>query len=196
MNPAPALACSRPWPNMIDPLIIKTVAVALGCLLIGAALHKLRSRKEFAAVVEDYHLAPVFLTSLIAHILPPLEIILGLALILGLAIPLVAPATALMFGFYTLAITINLLRGRVHISCGCGLGAAGNQPLSWALVFRNLLLIAASLLPLMSGSGRSLGLLDWLMMTAALLASGLLYLGASQLLQNEASINSWRSANE
>lgn len=183
---------------MIDPLIIKTVSVALGCLLIAAAWHKLASRQEFAAIVEDYHLAPAFLAPAIARILPPVEIILGLALIFGLAIPLVAPVTALMFGFYTLAITINLMRGRVHISCGCGLGAgaAGNQPLSWALVFRNLLLIAASLLPLMNISGRSLGLLDWLMMSAALLASGLLYLGASQLLQNEASIKSWRNTND
>jgi hypothetical protein len=41
-----------------------------------------------------------------------------------------------------------------------------------------------------------MGLLDWLMLTAALLASGLLYLGASQLLQNQANIRSWRNPHD
>jgi hypothetical protein len=183
---------------MIDPMIVKAVSVALGFLLIGSAWHKLSSLPVFAAVVEDYQLAPAFLAPSIARTLPALEIILGLAWITGLAMPLVAPLTAAMFAVYALAIAINLWRGRVHISCGCGLGGASteNQPLSWVLVFRNMLLISASLLPLGAVSERTLGLLDWLMLTAALLASGLLYLGASQLLQNQANIRSWRNPHD
>ncbi|MNC29727.1 Methylamine utilization protein MauE [compost metagenome] len=41
---------------------------------------------------------------------------------------------------YSLAITINLLRGKRDLSCGCG-GLVGNHKLSWWLVFRNLVLI-------------------------------------------------------
>ena len=179
---------------MIDPLIIKTLSIALGCLLLGAAWHKLIALQAFAAVVADYRLAPSFLSASVAHILPPLEMALGLAWILGMAMPLVAPATAAMLGIYTLAIAINLLRGRVHISCGCGLGtgAHDDQQLSWVLVLRNLLLIAVSLLPMIESSGRVLGMIDGIMIAAALLASSLLYLGASQLLANDASIRSWR----
>jgi hypothetical protein len=44
-----------------------------------------------------------------------------------------------LFGVYSVAIAINLMRGRDRIDCGCGgLG----QELSWFLVGRNLLLIA------------------------------------------------------
>ncbi len=182
---------------MIDPLIIRTVSVALGLLLIGAAWHKLAAAGAFAAVVEDYRLIPRALAPSVARTLPALEILLGLGWITGFATAFVAPATAVMFAVYSLAITINLLRGRVYISCGCGLGGAGeNQPLSWVLVLRNLLLIAASLLPLAPVSGRSQGLLDGLVLASALLAAGVLYLAASQLLRNQSAIRAWRSVRD
>jgi hypothetical protein len=183
---------------MIDPLIVRAVSLALGLLLIGAAWHKLASGRQFAAVVEDYRLLPRVLAPSIARTLPALEVLLGLGWISGIVIPMVAPATAVMFGIYTLAIAINLLRGRVHISCGCGLGGATNenQPLSWVLVLRNLLLMAASLMPLAPVIGRSLGLMDWFVLSLALLAAGILYVAASQLLRNQAGIRSWRSARD
>lgn len=183
---------------MIDPLIVKTVSVALGLLLVGAAWHKLASVREFTAVVADYRLLPSALAPLVASTLPAAEILLGLSWISGFAIEIVAPATAVLFGVFTAAIAINLLRGRVHISCGCGLGGAGaeNQPLSWMLVLRNLLLMAASIMPLAQVTGRSQGLLDWLIVAAALLAAGVLYLAASQLFRNQAGIRSWRSARD
>ena len=183
---------------MIDPLIVRAVSLALGLLLLGAAWHKLASARQFAAVVEDYRLLPRPLAPLVARTFPALEILLGLGWISGFAISMVAPATAVMFGVYTAAIAINILRGRVHISCGCGLGSAAteNQPLSWALVLRNLLLIAISLLPLSPVVDRSLGLLDRMTLTSVLLAAGVIYLAASQLLQNQAGIRSWRNARD
>ncbi|MFC1688890.1 MauE/DoxX family redox-associated membrane protein [Pseudomonadota bacterium] len=183
---------------MIDPLIVKTISVALGVLLIGAAWHKLSAVKVFAAVLEDYRLLPAFAIPVIARLLPVLEIGLGVAWISGFALSVVAPVTAALLGVFTAAIAVNILRGRVHISCGCGLGGAAteNQPLSWVLVLRNLFLIAVSLLPLVTVSDRSFGMIDWLTLSLALLVSGLLYLGASQLLQNQAGIRSWRKAHD
>jgi hypothetical protein len=100
-----------------------------------------------------------------------------------------------MFLIYGLAIAINLLRGRLHISCGCGLGNSSgeNQPLSWMLVLRNILLMALALLPLLPASGRTLAPFDWFTLISALLASALLYFGGSQLLQNQSAIRSWRN---
>lgn len=183
---------------MIDPLIVRVVTLALGLLLVGAAWHKLASAHQFAAVLEDYQLLPRSLAPWFARGLPWLEIMLGLGLIGGFASSIVVPATATLFGIYAIAIAINLGRGRVHISCGCGLGghAKEDQPLSWLLVLRNMVLIAAALLPLVPVSGRPPGLSDWLMLALALLAAGVLYLAASQLLQNQASIRSWRTAGD
>ncbi|MBJ6950286.1 hypothetical protein JG666_23760, partial [Vibrio cholerae] len=58
---------------------------------------------------------------------------------------------------YSVAISINLLRGRKEISCGCG-GVLGNHKLSWMLVVRNLFIGAVSVILLMYPL--SLGSLD------------------------------------
>jgi hypothetical protein len=99
---------------------------------------------------------------------------------------------------YAAAIAINLRRGRAHISCGCGFGGAsgGDQPLSWWLVARNLLLGALALLATLPATSRALGAYDWLTLALALAASGLLYAGASQLMRNGASISSWRQRHD
>jgi uncharacterized membrane protein YphA (DoxX/SURF4 family) len=180
---------------MIDPLIVNVLSVALGLLLVAAAWHKLSSLPQFTAVVADYQLLPQFLVSPTALIVPLAELVFGLAWLTGFAIPWIAPLTAGMFALYAVAIAINLVRGRLHISCGCGLGAvsAENQHLSWVLVLRNTLLVAVALLAIIPVSGRSLGGLDWLTLSAALIATGFLYLGGSQLLQNGAAIRSWRN---
>jgi hypothetical protein len=180
---------------MIDPLIVKVLSIALGLLLVAAAWYKLSSLRQFTAIVTDYQLLPQFLVSPTAFLVPLAELVFGLAWLTAFAIPWVAPLTAGMFALYALAIAINLLRGRLHISCGCGLGgtSAENQPLSWMLVLRNTLLVAVALQALTPVSGRALGGLDWLTLIAALIASGFLYLGGSQLLQNGAAIRSWRN---
>jgi hypothetical protein len=82
----------------------------------------------------------------------------------------------------------------VHISCGCGFGAAsgGDQPLSWWLVARNLLLGTVAVVASLPATNRDLGPYDWLTLALALMACGLLYSGASQLMRNGAAIASWR----
>jgi len=52
--------------------------------------------------------------------------------------------TGLLMAGYGAAITVNLLRGRSWIDCGCG----GGEQLSWSLVVRNLVLAGFALLPL------------------------------------------------
>jgi len=180
---------------MIDPLIIRALTIALALMLIGAAWHKLPSQQKFAAIVADYRLLPQSMVPLVSWLIPVTEILLGFAWLTGGATALVAPLTALMFLIYGLAIAINLLRGRLHISCGCGLGNSSgeNQPLSWMLVLRNILLMALALLPLLPASGRTLAPFDWFTLISALLASALLYFGGSQLLQNQSAIRSWRN---
>ena len=123
------------------------------------------------------------------------EILLGFAWLTGVASTLAAPLTALMFLVYGLAIAVNLLRGRLHISCGCGLGnsSGDNQPLSWLLVFRNILLMVMAIVPMLPATGRTLAPFDWFTLVLALLAAALLYFGGSQLLQNQSAIRSWRN---
>jgi len=178
---------------MIDPLIDRAIALAFALLLGAASWHKASGGEVFRNALKQYRLLPDALLAPASRAIPIGEGVLAIAWLAGALPRLVAWATAALLGLYALAIAVNLLRGRVHIGCGCGFGGSSNdQPISWWLVLRNLVLAAVSLLPLLPTSGRALGGLDWLTLTAALLASVLLYAGAGQLLDNRSAILSWR----
>ena len=180
---------------MIDPLFALLLSVLLGLLLAAATLHKLTSFDRFAAVLQDYQLLPSWLCRAAAWLIVFAEGTLAVGWLSRFGIVWVAPLTAGLFALYGMAIAVNLLRGRVHISCGCGLGggAGGNQLLSWWLVLSNALLVAACLLPVLPSQQRPLHPLDWATLAAAVLTVALLHFGASQLLKNRAEIRAWRN---
>ena len=55
---------------MFDPIISTAAALALSVILASAASHKLRKPNWFRRQVEEYRLAPSFLTPVIAPALP------------------------------------------------------------------------------------------------------------------------------
>jgi hypothetical protein len=180
---------------MIDPLISRVLGLGLGLLLLIAAWHKLAARDAFVAALDDYRLLPEVLVRPVAWLLPVSEAALGLLWLAGVARGGVALATGALLVTYSAAIAINLRLGRWNIGCGCGFGggAAGReQPLSWWLVLRNLLLVAASALAALPNTPRSLGAYDWLTLALAVVALAILYAGASQLLRNGVPVAGWR----
>jgi hypothetical protein len=180
---------------MIDPLLSRAISVACALLLLLAAWHKLAARERFRIALGEYRLLPAALLRPAAVLLPGLEATLGLAWLAGYRPGAVALLTAALLVTYAAAIAINLWRGRVHISCGCGFGgtAGDEQPLSWWLVARNLVLGSVAILATLPATSRDLGPYDWLTLALALLAFGVLYSGASQLMRNGAAIASWRA---
>lgn len=183
---------------MIDPLVLRLTAFALGALLLGAAWHKARQGPRFEAILADYQVLPVAVIWVTARLIPALEALLGLAWLAGWALPLVASVTAGLFAVYGLGIAINLLRGRLHIDCGCGLGGPTRKggTLSWLLVARNGLLIAVSLLAWIPPAQRQLGGVDWLTTVAGLVTAALLFGAISQLVTNRAAIRVWRRSGD
>lgn len=178
---------------MSDPLIDLAVALAFALLLGTASWHKVSNIDGFRDALRDYRLLPDALLAPAARVLPVGEAALAVGWLAGTPQQPVACATAALLSMYALAIAINLLRGRVHIGCGCGFGGSSkDQPISWWLVLRNLLLVAAALVVLLPTNGRALGGLDWATLAAALVASVLLYAGAGQLLDNRSAMQSWR----
>jgi len=179
---------------MIDPLLSRTISAAFALLLLLAAWHKVAARDSFTVALGEYRLLPAALLPLAVVLIAGLEAGLGLAWLAGYGSGAVSLLTAALLAAYAAAIAINLWRGRVHISCGCGFGGATaeHQPLSWWLVARNLLLGAVAVVATVPAASRDLGLYDWLTMTLALVTAGVLYSGASQLLRNGAALASWR----
>lgn len=122
------------------------VVVIIGLIFISAGVTKIRYGR-FAANVGSYGLLPQSLVAPVGLTLPWLETALGAGLLVGVALPwLLTVAIALLLAF-ALAMSLNLLRGRV-IPCGC---QGTTTTISWPLVARNLLLAAAAGLALWSG---------------------------------------------
>lgn len=113
----------------------------LSVVLVGAAVAKLLlPRHAFASEIAAFGLLPRRATMPVAVALPRLELALGLALLLGLFVPYVAAATALLLGVFTLAVVISLARKRSH-ACGC---FGGRARIGWPVVARNLVLVGVA----------------------------------------------------
>lgn len=90
----------------------------LGLTFIYASFHKIVSPADFAKIVYGYGLFPEILVNLIAIIVPFLELITGLALVIGFyprSAALIINALLLAF---VVVISINLIRGH-EFDCGC-----------------------------------------------------------------------------
>lgn len=183
---------------MLDPLVLKLLSSCFGLLFLLAAVHKLTGLATFRSTLAAYGLLPAALVPPLGMLVPMIEATLGVLWLLTAAQLPVALASVALLSAYTLAIVINILRGRVHIDCGCGMArtAGRDQHLSWSLVVRNLILIVAALLAGLPATDRAVGLLDYVTLIAGLLAVALLYGAANQLLNNAAAIGMWRKRHD
>jgi hypothetical protein len=150
------------------------VAIILG----WSALHKLRFSADFIGAFAGYRLLPnvalkFWFVVPIVEILAVAELLVSLAQSRWLAL--------LLFVLYATAISINLLRGRKHIDCGCG---GDGTPISWGLVLRNAALVGLAL-PLQAPVN-GFTAVSGVLMTATVLIAVLCYVTTNQLFANSA----------
>ena len=101
------------------------VQIALGAIFVAAALPKIADPPAFAHMIYNYKVLPGPLINISSLMLPWLEIIAGLALILGVWRTAARNIIAAMLVVFIVAITFNLLRDNA-IDCGCfDVSAAG-----------------------------------------------------------------------
>lgn len=183
---------------MLDPLLLKLLSICFALLFLLAAVHKLTSFHSFRATLSAYELLPEASVAPAGLAVATFELVLGIAWLLAYQINVVAIASAALLVAYTTAIAVNLLRGRVHIDCGCGMArsAGGDSQLSWGLVIRNAILISAALAATLPATPRSIGVFDYVTLFAGLLAIVLMYAAANQLLSNGAAIGNWRNRHD
>jgi hypothetical protein len=164
-----------------DPAAIWAARLALAAVFALAAITKLRALDEFVGVVQNYRVLPEILVRPVAYGLPPLEAAVALGLLFApTRMPAAIGAAALLVVF-SLAMAVNLVRGRIEIDCGC-FASALKQRIGWSLVVRNLVLIGLALLVMRSpGPARALTWLDVVTVGTAALGALLLYLAFTQL---------------
>ena len=176
----------------MDPLLHLVIALGMAALLLSAAAHKLSDFAAFRRILGDYEVLPERFVAPSARVVVVLEISLGVAWLVQVMPAVFITGTVLLLACYTCAIALNLVRGRVHISCGCG-GNDG-QPVSVWMLPRNLLLIAAAGFAGLPAGERAMGLVDGVTAAATLLILVLIDLAVSQLLANAAAIRVWRAS--
>ena len=98
---------------------IFVLRLLLGGIFLWAGLSKVGEPMQTLATIYSYQIVvPDGLASAIAHALPWLEILIGVALLLGLIMPLTLAATAAVLLAFT-ALTAQAWWRELPIDCGC-----------------------------------------------------------------------------
>ena len=174
----------------VDSIFFLSFRYFLALILVVAALPKLRQPDEFHGVVANYRILPDRLVSPFAQLLPWLELICAAGLLF-----VATAAHALLFAsgllmMFSVAVAVNLLRGRTHIDCGCLRGAARGAGIGWYHAVRPLILACLAVMTAMAaGAGTASPVQIALAMAAATMAA-ILYIAADKLIALSASISS------
>lgn len=131
-------------------LIVRCI---LGGIFIYASIDKITAPAHFAKIIYGYYLFPEYAINLIAIFLPYLEFFSGIALVMGIYPRSAAIILGSLLLFFSVAISINLIRG-VEFDCGCfSFDEPGYFFSAEQLLLRDIVLFAVSAyLTLFSGN--------------------------------------------
>ena len=104
--------------RLASPWLTVRVQIALGVFFVVAALPKVVDPPAFAHMIYNYRIVPGALVNLMGLVMPWVELMTGIALILGIWTRTSAALIGAMLGVFIVAISINLARGNA-IDCGC-----------------------------------------------------------------------------
>jgi len=133
--------------SMLDalhqPHVQLFLRLVLGGLLVLAGVTKLAGRSAFREAVAEYKMLPSAIEGPFAAVLPFVEVTLGALLLLGLGTTAAAAIATPLFLTFTLAIGVNLARGR-SFDCHC-FGAINRDTIGWPALLRSIALAAGAL---------------------------------------------------
>ena len=124
---------TRPW-------LTVRVQIALGAIFVVAALPKITDPPSFAHMIYNYKIIPWALINPMALIMPWIELLCGLALILGIWTGTARTIIGALLLTFIIAISINLLRGNA-IDCGCFDVRAANKTVDERLADMRLVIL-------------------------------------------------------
>lgn len=111
--------------------------IGFATLFFSTSVNKIRNIESHFILIKNYMIIPKKLIPFFLYLEITLEIIVGITLMLGVYQELGIFIMICLLIVYSIAISVNLVKGNKEISCGCG-GLIGDHKLSWKLVFRNL----------------------------------------------------------
>jgi uncharacterized membrane protein YphA (DoxX/SURF4 family) len=111
---------------LAHPWLTVRVQIALGAIFVVAALPKIADPPSFAHMIYNYKILPSPLINFTAIVMPWVELLTGIALILGVWTRPARSIIAAMLVVFMIAIAFNLARGNA-IDCGCFDTSAANK---------------------------------------------------------------------
>jgi hypothetical protein len=163
-------------------LLTAALAFLIALVFASAAIAKLRAWSELSGVVQNFRVLPHALIRPVILVLPPLEMTIAVGILIRETRSAAAAAAALLFAVFGAALAMNLYRGRRHIDCGC-FRSDLKQPISIAVLWRNLFLALCALLLLPADGARALPPLAWAIAGAGGATLFLCYLSVGLLFQ-------------
>ncbi len=113
----------------------------LGGMFVYASYNKVLAPAVFAKIIYGYGLFPAMFINLIAIIVPFLELVAGLALIVGFYPRSAALIVNAMLLVFITALSINLIRGH-EFDCGCfSINASTQESYAGPLIIRDFLIL-------------------------------------------------------
>jgi hypothetical protein len=144
---------TRPW-------LTVRVQIGLGVIFVVAAIPKIADPPSFAHMIYNYRLVPGFAVNALALVMPWVELLAGLALILGAWPREAAGLAGLLLLVFIGAVGFNLVRGHA-VDCGCfdvhSAGKSSTELLSdmrWVLIRDAAMMLMVAQVLVASRSGR------------------------------------------
>lgn len=118
----PRLAAAWPWLSVVARFIVGVVWVVAGLLKLSDPMQSVRA-------VRAYQILPEAIVPSVGYALPALEVAIGVLLIAGLGLRVVATASLVLLLAFLVGIASAWARG-LRIECGCFGGGGGGETAS------------------------------------------------------------------
>jgi uncharacterized membrane protein YphA (DoxX/SURF4 family) len=127
-----------------NPQLVLLSRIFIGLLFIVSSLDKIVDTPAFARSIANYGLLPSWMPSMVATVLPWIELLCGFGVLFGLFLRGSSFLLSAMIAVFTLAVISALLRG-LDISCGCFTQDPTAGHIGWMKVLQNTTLFALTL---------------------------------------------------
>lgn len=174
----------------VDPFVHLVAAGAIAVVFVRAIVEKSSDFVVYAATLRDYRLIPEAFAPFAAVCLFVAEI----SILAAFALPETRVAGAIgamaLLSLYGFAMSVALGAGREEIECGCG---GDGQIVSWALVARNVGLIAIAALIVAPQTSRALSAFDLAQAVCAILVFWLALAIVEKTIESQAAVRRLRA---
>jgi len=120
----------------VPPVLRRLCRLAIGLLFLASALAKIGDTGALATQVHNFRLVPLWSENLLAMVLPWIELLCGLALVLGVRARAGAWVVLASLIVFTVAIGTAMARG-LDFECGC-FGTADGTRVGWVKLAENV----------------------------------------------------------